>query len=62
MQSLGWFLVIGSFSRRKKVDKMEKIIFYVSDCCNVESNADYMVCSCCGEHCEIVVDDSMVKN
>jgi hypothetical protein len=44
---------------RKRVRKMEKMVFYVSDCCNVESNVDHMICSCCGEHCEIVVDDSM---
>lgn len=38
---------------------MDKMVFYVSDCCYVESNPDYCVCSRCGEHCEIVVDDSM---
>lgn len=38
---------------------MEKTIFYVSDCCYAESNPDYEVCSSCGEHCSIVVDDSM---
>ena len=38
---------------------MEKTVFYVSDCCNVESNKDYEICSSCGEHCEIVTDDSL---
>ena len=38
---------------------MEKTVFYVSDCCNVESNKDYGICSSCGEHCEIVTDDSL---
>ena len=38
---------------------MEKTIFYVSDCCNVESNKDHEICSQCGEHCTIIVDDSM---
>lgn len=38
---------------------MEKTIFYVSDCCNAESNKDYEICSKCGEHCTIIVDDSM---
>jgi hypothetical protein len=44
---------------RKRERKMEKMIFYISDCCGVESDKDHMVCSRCGEHCEIVVDDSM---
>ena len=39
---------------------MEKMIFYVSDCCGVESNVDHAVCSRCGEHCEIVTDDSLL--
>jgi len=38
---------------------MEKTIFYVSDCCNAESNNDYEICSQCGEHCTIIVDDSI---
>jgi len=38
---------------------MEKTIFYVSDCCNAESNVDHEICSQCGEHCTIIVDDSM---
>lgn len=42
--------------------KMEKTIFYVSDCCGVESNQDYQVCSSCGEHCEIVTDDSLDRD
>jgi len=41
---------------------MEKVVLYVSDCCNVESDSDYMVCASCGEHCEIIIDDSMVNN
>jgi hypothetical protein len=40
---------------------MEKTIFYVSDCCNAESNKDYEICSQCGEHCQILTDDSMEK-
>lgn len=35
------------------------MIFYVSDCCNVESDKDIEICSRCGEHCEIITDDSM---
>lgn len=38
---------------------MEKTVFYVSDCCNAESNVDHEICSQCGEHCTIIVDDSM---
>jgi hypothetical protein len=38
---------------------MDKTIYLVSDCCYVESNPDYQVCSCCGEHCEMIVDDSI---
>jgi hypothetical protein len=38
---------------------MDKMVFFVSDCCYVESNPDHCVCSRCGEHCEIVVDDSL---
>jgi hypothetical protein len=41
--------------------KMEKTVFYVSDCCNAESNVDHEICSQCGEHCEILTDDSMAK-
>jgi hypothetical protein len=41
---------------------MDKTIYMVSDCCYVESNADYGICSRCGEHCEIIVDDSMVSD
>jgi hypothetical protein len=40
---------------------MQKNIFYVSDCCGVESDMDHKICSKCGEHCEIVTDDSMVE-
>ena len=39
--------------------KMEKTVFYVSDCCNAESNVDHEICSQCGEHCTIIVDDSI---
>ena len=46
---------------RKRVDKMDKMIFYVSDCCNAESSVDHEICSQCGEHCMIVVDDSLVS-
>lgn len=38
---------------------MEKMVFYVSDCCGVESDKDYEICSRCGEHCEILTDDSL---
>jgi len=38
---------------------MDKTIYLVSDCCYVESNPDYQVCSRCGEHCEMIVDDSI---
>jgi hypothetical protein len=41
---------------------MNEKVFYVSDCCYVESNPDYGVCSCCGEHCEIITDDSLVSD
>lgn len=40
---------------------MENMIFYVSDCCGVESDKDIEICSRCGEHCEIIVDDSLVE-
>jgi hypothetical protein len=40
---------------------MENMIFYVSDCCGVESDKDMEICSRCGEHCEIIVDDSLVE-
>jgi hypothetical protein len=35
---------------------------YVSDCCGVEMTGiqmDYGICPDCGEHCEIVTDDSL---
>lgn len=38
---------------------MEKMVWFVSDCCYAESDKDLEICSRCGEHCEIVVDDSM---
>jgi len=38
---------------------MDKMVFFVSDCCYVESDPDYGICSRCGEHCEMVVDDSI---
>jgi hypothetical protein len=41
---------------------MEKVVFYVSDCCGVESDKDYEICSSCGEHCEIVTDDSLERD
>lgn len=38
--------------------KMEKVmIFYVSECCGVESDADHQICSRCGEHCEIITEE-----
>jgi hypothetical protein len=30
---------------------------FVSDCCYVESDVDHEICSRCGEHCSIIVDD-----
>lgn len=33
-------------------------MIHVSDCCGVESDIDHEVCSRCGEHCEIITDDS----
>lgn len=33
-----------------------EMVFFVSDCCNVESNPDYGICGCCGEHCEIITE------
>jgi hypothetical protein len=33
-----------------------EMVFFVSDCCNVESDKDHMVCSRCGEHCEIITE------
>lgn len=41
------------------IQKEKKMIF--SDCCGVEMNgiqADYGLCPDCGEHCDVVVDDS----
>jgi hypothetical protein len=35
---------------------MRELVFFVSDCCNVESDADHAVCSRCGEHCEIITE------
>jgi len=35
---------------------MRELVFFVSDCCNVESNPDYGICGCCGEHCEIITE------
>jgi hypothetical protein len=32
---------------------------FVSDCCYVESDVDHEICSRCGEHCSIIVDDSL---
>lgn len=41
---------------------MQEITFFVSDCCGVETNPDYSVCSRCGEHCEVLTDDSLVSD
>jgi hypothetical protein len=35
---------------------LQQIVFFVSDCCWVESNPELEVCSKCGEHCEIIED------
>jgi hypothetical protein len=44
-----------SNDRKKERKKMEKVmVFYVSDCCGVESDVDHEICFRCGEHCEIV--------
>ncbi len=37
-------------------------VYYYSDCCGVESDKDIQMCSRCGEHCEIVIDDSLVED
>jgi hypothetical protein len=34
----------------------KEIVFFVSDCCGVESDKDHEVCSRCGEHCEIITE------
>ena len=37
---------------------MDKVmVFYVSECCGVESDKDHEVCSRCGEHCEIITEE-----
>jgi hypothetical protein len=46
---------------RKRELKMEKMIFYVSDCCGVESNVDHEICSRCGEHCEIITEEYEIE-
>ena len=33
-------------------------MIHVSDCCNVPSDVDHEICSRCGEHCEILTDDT----
>lgn len=47
------------YNREKEREiTMEKaMVFYVSDCCNVESDKDHEVCSRCGEHCEIIAEE-----
>lgn len=48
---------------RKREKKMEmQTVYYYSDCCGVESDKDIQMCSRCGEHCEIVIDDSLVED
>lgn len=34
----------------------KEMVFFVSDCCGVESDTDHSVCSRCGEHCEIITE------
>jgi hypothetical protein len=34
----------------------KEMVFFVSDCCGVESDVDHEVCSRCGEHCEIITE------
>ena len=34
----------------------KEIVFFMSDCCGVESDKDHEVCSRCGEHCEIITE------
>lgn len=41
---------------------MDKMVFFVSDCCYAESDKDIAVCSRCGEHCDIITDDSLVSD
>lgn len=37
---------------------MERVmVFYVSECCGVESDVDHEICSRCGEHCEIIAEE-----
>lgn len=33
-----------------------ELVFFVSDCCGAESDADHAICSRCGEHCEILTE------
>jgi hypothetical protein len=35
---------------------MKELVFFVSDCCNVESDESHAICSACGEHCEIITE------
>ncbi len=35
---------------------MKEMVFFVSDCCNVESDENHAICSACGEHCEIITE------
>jgi len=47
---------IRSKRERKREKVMREMVFFVSDCCNVESDQDHEVCSACGEHCEIITE------
>lgn len=39
------------------MDKYREYLNCVSDCCNAPSNSDYMICSDCGEHCDIYYEE-----
>jgi hypothetical protein len=58
---MAWYNVDIKRKRKKRRKKMEKV-FYISDCCWVESDTDHEVCSKCGEHCEILTDDSIERD
>lgn len=41
---------------------MEKLVFYVSDCCYTEVSQDCQICPSCHEHCEVLTDDSLERD
>jgi hypothetical protein len=42
--------------KKERMKMREEMVFFVSDCCGVESDKDHEVCSRCGEHCEIITE------